>query len=79
MNEYDSEKMRHLLQDELHLLPSEGPDGASVIVLNTCAIREKAQEKGFYVGLFIVGGLMVFSFWNDLVHLKVVEKVLSFF
>lgn len=48
MNEYDSEKMADLL-DSTHgySLASEAED-ADVILLNTCSIREKAQEKVFH-------------------------------
>jgi tRNA-2-methylthio-N6-dimethylallyladenosine synthase len=48
MNEYDSEKMADLL-DSTHgyQLATEAAD-ADVILLNTCSIREKAQEKVFH-------------------------------
>lgn len=48
MNEYDSEKMADLL-DNTHgyQLATEAAD-ADVILLNTCSIREKAQEKVFH-------------------------------
>lgn len=48
MNEYDSEKMADLL-DSTHgyELANEAED-ADVILLNTCSIREKAQEKVFH-------------------------------
>ena len=48
MNEYDSEKMADLL-DATHgyTLASEA-EQADVILLNTCSIREKAQEKVFH-------------------------------
>jgi tRNA-2-methylthio-N6-dimethylallyladenosine synthase len=48
MNEYDSEKMADLL-DATHgyTLASDAED-ADVILLNTCSIREKAQEKVFH-------------------------------
>ncbi|XOV77781.1 MAG: tRNA (N6-isopentenyl adenosine(37)-C2)-methylthiotransferase MiaB [Aestuariibacter sp.] len=48
MNEYDSEKMADLL-DSTHgySLASEAEE-ADVILLNTCSIREKAQEKVFH-------------------------------
>ena len=48
MNEYDSSRMADLLgvSHELELTPNE--DEADVILLNTCSIREKAQEKVFH-------------------------------
>ncbi len=47
MNEYDSHKMRDVLQDALGLGEAEHPEQADVLLLNTCSIREKAQEKVF--------------------------------
>ena len=47
MNVYDSEKMAAIMQDTLKLQPTEQADEADVILLNTCSIREKAQEKVF--------------------------------
>ena len=47
MNVYDSEKMAAIMQDTLQLQPTEQADEADVILLNTCSIREKAQEKVF--------------------------------
>ena len=44
MNVYDSERMRDVLQP-LGYEPSETPDGADLVILNTCHIREKAAEK----------------------------------
>ncbi len=48
MNEYDSSKMRDLLGESHHLERTDNPDEADVILLNTCSIREKAQEKVFH-------------------------------
>ena len=48
MNEYDSSKMRDLLGDSHQLEPTDSPEDADVILLNTCSIREKAQEKVFH-------------------------------
>lgn len=47
MNVYDSEKMANLLQDRLNMHPADEPDYADLVILNTCSIREKAQEKVF--------------------------------
>jgi hypothetical protein len=48
MNEYDSARMRDLLQESHNLVPTENPEDADVLLLNTCSIREKAQEKVFH-------------------------------
>jgi len=47
MNEYDSAKMRDVLADSHGLQQVEEPEDADVLLLNTCSIREKAQEKVF--------------------------------
>ena len=47
MNEYDSSKMHDVLHDTHELTLTENEDEADVILLNTCSIREKAQEKVF--------------------------------
>ncbi len=44
MNVYDSERMKDVLAP-LGYGPAETPDGADLVVLNTCHIREKATEK----------------------------------
>jgi tRNA-2-methylthio-N6-dimethylallyladenosine synthase len=44
MNVYDSERMRDVLAP-LGYAPTEKPDDADLVVLNTCHIREKATEK----------------------------------
>ena len=44
MNVYDSQRMRDVLTP-LGYEPSDTPDGADLVVLNTCHIREKASEK----------------------------------
>lgn len=48
MNEYDSSKMHDVLHDTHELTLTENEDEADVILLNTCSIREKAQEKFFH-------------------------------
>ena len=48
MNEYDSARMRDLLLDSHGLIPTDDPEEADVLLLNTCSIREKAQEKVFH-------------------------------
>ena len=47
MNEYDSDKMADLLNAKKGLELTQNPEEADVILLNTCSIREKAQEKVF--------------------------------
>ncbi len=47
MNEYDSEKMADVLAASHGLELTDSPDQADVILINTCSIREKAQEKVF--------------------------------
>ena len=47
MNEYDSAKMADVLRSSLDALPAERPEDADILLLNTCSIREKAQEKVF--------------------------------
>ncbi len=47
MNEYDSNRMRDLLGESHDMIPAETPEEADVLLLNTCSIREKAQEKVF--------------------------------
>jgi tRNA-2-methylthio-N6-dimethylallyladenosine synthase len=48
MNEYDSARMRDLLGDSHQMITTENPEEADVLLLNTCSIREKAQEKVFH-------------------------------
>lgn len=47
MNEYDSSKMADLLKSTHGLELTENAEEADVLLLNTCSIREKAQEKVF--------------------------------
>lgn len=47
MNEYDSQKMRDVLNASHDLEWTDDPQSADVFLLNTCSIREKAQEKVF--------------------------------
>ncbi|SQD80007.1 tRNA (N6-isopentenyl adenosine(37)-C2)-methylthiotransferase MiaB [Moritella yayanosii] len=48
MNEYDSSKMADLLNAENGFELTDNPEEADVLLLNTCSIREKAQEKVFH-------------------------------
>jgi tRNA-2-methylthio-N6-dimethylallyladenosine synthase len=47
MNEYDSARMADVLVDSHALEVTQDPQLADVLLLNTCSIREKAQEKVF--------------------------------
>ena len=47
MNEYDSDKMRDVLRDSHGLQTANNPEEADILLLNTCSVREKAQEKVF--------------------------------
>jgi tRNA-2-methylthio-N6-dimethylallyladenosine synthase len=47
MNEYDSARMLDLLRERLGLTPVQSAEEADVLLLNTCSVREKAQEKVF--------------------------------
>ena len=47
MNEYDSEKMADVLAASHGLELTDREEEADVILINTCSIREKAQEKVF--------------------------------
>ncbi|CAE6889880.1 tRNA (N6-isopentenyl adenosine(37)-C2)-methylthiotransferase MiaB [Vibrio sp. B1FLJ16] len=48
MNEYDSSKMADLLNAANGYELTEEPEEADILLLNTCSIREKAQEKVFH-------------------------------
>ena len=48
MNEYDSSRMRDLLGESHQMVTTDDARDADVILLNTCSIREKAQEKVFH-------------------------------
>ena len=47
MNEYDSDKMADVLGASDGLVRTDTAEDADVILLNTCSVREKAQEKVF--------------------------------
>ena len=48
MNEYDSNRMKDLLGESHEFSVVNNPEEADLILLNTCSIREKAQEKVFH-------------------------------
>ena len=47
MNEYDSSKMQDVLRAARGMIPTENPAEADLLLVNTCSVREKAQEKVF--------------------------------
>jgi tRNA-2-methylthio-N6-dimethylallyladenosine synthase len=47
MNEYDSDRMADLLRAEEGMHATDDPAQADLILVNTCSVREKAQEKVF--------------------------------
>jgi tRNA-2-methylthio-N6-dimethylallyladenosine synthase len=47
MNEYDSDKMRDVLESAHGMALTDDPASADVLLVNTCSVREKAQEKVF--------------------------------
>ncbi len=47
MNEYDSQKMADVLRDSHGYELTGTPEDADLLLVNTCSIREKAQEKVF--------------------------------
>jgi tRNA-2-methylthio-N6-dimethylallyladenosine synthase len=48
MNEYDSSRMKDLLGESHNMIVTDDPEEADVLLVNTCSIREKAQEKLFH-------------------------------
>jgi tRNA-2-methylthio-N6-dimethylallyladenosine synthase len=47
MNEYDSARMADVLRASVGLSATDRPERADVLLMNTCSVREKAQEKVF--------------------------------
>jgi tRNA-2-methylthio-N6-dimethylallyladenosine synthase len=47
MNEYDSARMADVLEAGGELTATDDPHEADVLIMNTCSVREKAQEKVF--------------------------------
>ena len=47
MNEYDSDKMADILHADEGMTITDTPEDADVVLLNTCSIREKAEDKVF--------------------------------
>lgn len=54
MNTYDSSRMLDMLKQSDHMIETQTADDADVILLNTCSIREKAEDKVFsHLGRFV--------------------------
>jgi len=54
MNEYDSSRMADMLHADNGMVETQTPEDADVILLNTCSVREKAEDKVFsHLGRFI--------------------------
>ena len=54
MNEYDSSRMADMLNASNGMVETLTPEDADVILLNTCSVREKAEDKVFsHLGRFI--------------------------
>ena len=47
MNEYDSSRMRDVLEAAQGMIRTDDPTNADVLLVNTCSVREKAQDKVF--------------------------------
>ena len=47
MNEYDANKMADIMCNDRNMELTDDPSKASILLLNTCSIREKPQEKVF--------------------------------
>lgn len=47
MNEYDSARMADVLREHMGFTPTEDAAEADLLLMNTCSVREKAQEKVF--------------------------------
>jgi tRNA-2-methylthio-N6-dimethylallyladenosine synthase len=45
MNEYDSTRMGDVLGAGAGLTPTDNPAEADVLLMNTCSVREKAEDK----------------------------------
>ncbi|HJN52731.1 MAG: tRNA (N6-isopentenyl adenosine(37)-C2)-methylthiotransferase MiaB [Pseudomonadales bacterium] len=48
MNEYDSSRIADLLAETHGMQVTDNPEEADLVLLNTCSIRERAQEKVFH-------------------------------
>ena len=60
MNEYDSTRMGDVLGAGAGLTPTDNPADADVLLMNTCSVREKAEDKVY----------SLLGEWRDLKKLK---------
>jgi tRNA-2-methylthio-N6-dimethylallyladenosine synthase len=60
MNEYDSTRMGDVLGSAAGLQPTDNPAEADVLLMNTCSVREKAEDKVY----------SLLGEWRDLKKLK---------
>ena len=60
MNEYDSTRMGDVLGSAAGLTPTDNPADADVLLMNTCSVREKAEDKVY----------SLLGEWRDLKKLK---------
>src|SRR2546429_2710042 len=47
MNEYDSARMADVLRAGADLVATDNPLEADLLLMNTCSVREKAEDKVF--------------------------------
>ena len=45
MNEYDSARMADVLRSSMGFAPTDDVASADLLLMNTCSVREKAQDK----------------------------------
>ena len=72
MNEYDSQKTLEILKQDSTIEETTNPNEADIILLNTCSIREKAEEK-VYSELGRLNKLKT----QERMYLETMEKVLA--
>ena len=72
MNEYDSQKTLEILKQDPTIEETSNPNEADIILLNTCSIREKAEEK-VYSELGRLNKLKT----QERMYLETMEKVLA--
>lgn len=64
----------------LNILPIPALDGGHLLFYAIEAVKGKplsvkAQEIGFRIGFVVIIALMIFAFWNDISHLRVIDKL----
>jgi regulator of sigma E protease len=66
----------------INLFPVPVLDGGHILLYTLEAIRgkpvpEKIQDMAFRIGFFMIAGLFIYTFWNDLLRFEFVQKLLS--